>query len=140
MDGVPMLYNGMEVGDTTESGDPALFEKLPVFWQIAKRRPEFPAFYAGLIALRRANPALQQGDTEWVHNADENRVLTFVRRSPGAEFLVAINCSNRPFIGGINASGEYDDVTPVMGNQPPKPVAVPILSLDAWGVRILRRR
>ena len=31
LDGVPMLYNGMEVGDTTESGAPALFEKLPVF-------------------------------------------------------------------------------------------------------------
>ena len=40
MDGVPMLYNGMEVGDTAESGAPALFEKLPVFWQIAERRPE----------------------------------------------------------------------------------------------------
>jgi cyclomaltodextrinase len=31
LDGVPMLYNGMEVGDTTESGAPALFEKLPIF-------------------------------------------------------------------------------------------------------------
>ena len=42
LDGVPMIYNGMEVGDTTESGAPALFEKLPIFWSIAERRPEFP--------------------------------------------------------------------------------------------------
>ena len=41
MDGVPMLYNGMEVGDTTESGAPALFENLQVFWPIAERRPNF---------------------------------------------------------------------------------------------------
>jgi cyclomaltodextrinase len=45
LDGVPLLYEGMEVGDTAESGAPALFEKLPVFWKIAERRPEFPRFY-----------------------------------------------------------------------------------------------
>ena len=32
LDGVPLLYNGMEVGDATESGDPALFDKLTIFW------------------------------------------------------------------------------------------------------------
>jgi glycosidase len=41
MDGVPMLYNGMEVGDTSESGAPALFENLQVFWPIAERRRNF---------------------------------------------------------------------------------------------------
>jgi len=45
LDGVPMFYNGMEAGDTTESGFPALFEKLPIFWQSEVRRPEFPKFY-----------------------------------------------------------------------------------------------
>ena len=29
LDGVPLLYNGMEVGDTTESAAPALFERAP---------------------------------------------------------------------------------------------------------------
>ena len=41
MDDAPMLYHGMEVGVTTESGAPALFEKLPVFWQISERRAKF---------------------------------------------------------------------------------------------------
>ncbi len=61
LDGVPMLYNGMEVGDTTESGDPALFYRLPVFWPIEKRRPEFPRFYRQMIALRKSHPALTRG-------------------------------------------------------------------------------
>ena len=39
LDGVPLLYNGMEVGDATESGDPALFEKLPIFWSPRAVRP-----------------------------------------------------------------------------------------------------
>ena len=33
LDGVPLLYNGMEVGDATESADPALFDKRPICWQ-----------------------------------------------------------------------------------------------------------
>ena len=39
LDGVPLFYNGMEVGDAAESGDPALFEKLPIFWSPKERPP-----------------------------------------------------------------------------------------------------
>jgi len=48
LDGVPLLYNGMELGDATESGDPALFEKLPVFWK-PKERPPLRDLYRKLI-------------------------------------------------------------------------------------------
>ena len=81
LDGVPMIYNGMEVGDTTESGAPALFEKAPVYWQAAQRRPQFPPFYENIIALRKAHAALTLGDVRWLHNSDESRVLTFTRQS-----------------------------------------------------------
>jgi len=140
MDGVPMLYNGMEVGDTTESGAPALFEKLPVFWEIAERRPEFPKFYTQMIALRRAHAALQQGSTEWVANADPNRVLTFNRRGGGEEFLVAINCSSRPFFGTVEAVGQFEDVTPRLDDRERAVAALPVLSLEAWGYRIFRKK
>jgi glycosidase len=139
MDGVPLLYNGMEVGDTAESGAPALFEKLPVFWQIEERRPEFLKFYTQMIALRSAHAALQQGATEWVANSDQNRVLTFFRRSGGEEFLVAVNCSSRPFFGTIEASGQFDDVTPE-GNRLKTATALPAASLEAWGFRIWKKR
>ena len=45
MDGIPLVYNGMEIGDTGESGGPALTERVPLFWPIVERRPEFPKFY-----------------------------------------------------------------------------------------------
>jgi cyclomaltodextrinase len=153
LDGVPMLYNGMEVGDTTESGAPALFEKLPIFWPIAERRPEFPRFYKQMIALRRSSNALRRGSVEWLRNSDEGRVLTFIRRSEDEEVLVAINLSNRPFFGSVEVGGgaSFADVTPDIA--PPLPpdapapaqaarkrsVALPVLSLDAWGYRIFRR-
>ncbi len=153
LDGVPLVYNGMEVGDTTESGAPALFEKLPVFWPIAERRPEFPRFYQKMISLRQASNALRRGSLEWFHNSDETRVVSYVRRSVDEEVLVAINFSNQPFIGVIevgNAS-TYAEVTPDAG--PPQPpdappsdnsvtrrtVGLPAISLPAWGYRVFRK-
>ncbi len=153
LDGVPLIYNGMEVGDTTESGAPALFEKLPIFWPIAERRPEFPRFYKGMIALRRASSALRRGSLDWLHNSDESRVITYLRRSPDEEMLIAINFSNRPFFGSVevrNGQG-FSDVTPDVGaplppdapapegNASARTNALPVLSLRSWGYRIFRR-
>jgi glycosidase len=119
LDGVPMIYNGMEVGDTTESGAPALFEKLPIFWPIAERRKDFPQFYAQIMAQRRASNALRRGTLEWLRNSDEARVVTFVRRAGNEAVLVAINFSNRPFTGSAQAQK---------------------LSLDAWEYKIISHR
>lgn len=136
LDGVPLLYNGMEVGDTTESGAPALFERLPVFWQIAERRPEFPEFYRMIIPLRKAHAALRQGETEWVANSDPDRVLTYIRRGEGEEFLIAINCSNRPYRGHVQvaAGAPWHEVT-----QNKLGGGLPDLPLSAWEFRIFRQ-
>ncbi|HJU54430.1 MAG TPA: alpha-amylase family glycosyl hydrolase, partial [Pyrinomonadaceae bacterium] len=152
LDGVPMLYNGMEVGDTAESGAPALFERLPIFWPIAERRPEFPRFYKQMTALRKSSEALRRGDLQWLRNSDEARVVTFVRRAGGEEILVAINFSNQPFAGFVEGGGAgFADVTP--DTQPPlapdatpaqraaraRTVGLPAIALDSWGYRIFRR-
>ena len=47
MDGIPLVYNGMEIGDTGESGGPALTERVALFWPIVERRPEFRAVLPG---------------------------------------------------------------------------------------------
>lgn len=101
LDGIPLLYNGQEVGDTAESGAPALFERMPIFWDHGVRRPEFRPFYETLIALRRANAELRQGsEVEWLEGADSDRVVRFAR----GKFTVAVNCSNRP-AGNLRAWG-----------------------------------
>lgn len=140
MDGVPMLYNGMEVGDTTESGDPALFENLPVFWPIAARRSNFLPFYKQLIALRRGHPALQQGQTEWLRNGAPERVLTFFRRAAGEEYLVAVNVSNQPYAGVVDVpTGEYIDETPGLDIARRNKTTLPVLVLNGWDFRIYRK-
>ena len=145
MDGVPMFYNGMEAGDTTESGAPALFEKLPVFWQFQERRKEFPAFYKSMIALRKNSVALRRGDLTWLKNSDEARVLTFTRKSGNEEMLVAINMTSAPFFGSVEAGGDYEEITPQIyaPNQSAAVktnAAIPALALDSFGFRVFRKR
>ena len=154
LDGVPLIYNGMEVGDTTESGAPALFEKLPIFWSTAERRPEFPRFYEQIISLRNASAAFRRGSLEWLHNSDETRIVTYARLTDDEKIVVAINFSNRPFFGSVEVAGgqAFKDVTPDISQPlppdapaPDRPASVrtnalPALSIDAWGYRIFQRR
>jgi glycosidase len=109
LDGVPLLYNGMEVGDATESCDPALFEKVPLFWQ-PRGRPPLRSIYHGLIQLRRQYPAFRTGNVQWIHNSDQGELVTFLRADGKDEFLVAINFSNRSLQGKVDLPGGGDFV------------------------------
>jgi len=101
LDGVPLLYNGMEVGDATESGDPALFDKLNIFWS-PKERPQLRSIYHDLIQLRKQSAALRSDDVEWLRNSDETKLVTFLRADNTDEFLVLINFSNQPILGKVD--------------------------------------
>ena len=140
LDGVPLLYNGMEVGDTTESGAPALFEKLPIFWGISERRPQFPAFYKQMIPLRRDHDALRGAEITWVRNSDEQRVISFLRGTGKEEVLVIINLSNRGFGGFVEVPNGQSFRDALINPATKYQVAgLPALSLDAWGFRIFTR-
>ncbi len=150
MDGVPLVYNGMEVGDTSESGAPALFEKIPIFWQIAERRPEFPRFYKEMIALRKNSVALRRGDLKWLKNSDEARVVTFTRTGGNEEILVAVNLSNQPFFGAVETNGNFVEITPDIGAPLPPDDdqiktksgasnSLPVLSLGSYSFRIFKK-
>jgi cyclomaltodextrinase len=112
LDGVPLLYNGMEVGDATESGDPALFYKLPIFWS-PKERPPLRDIYHALIQLRKQNPAFCNNQVVWLRNSDEADVVTLMRLDTNDQFVVVINFSNRPVAGQVEVenSGDFKPVT-----------------------------
>jgi hypothetical protein len=90
-----------------------------------------------------------------LRNSEEARVVTYLRRAGDEEIVVAINLSNRPFAGTLEAprGAEFTDITPQIA-PPPAPTApapapeqkprarsggLPALALDAWGYRIYRR-
>ena len=137
LDGVPLLYNGMEVGDTGEK---------PIVWEGARQAETF-RFYQQLLALRRAHPALQQGETEWLTNSAPARLLTYVRRGAGEEFLIAINLADQPATATIDGKMRMEswrDVTPALEMPGAAPVGgggmPPALSLEGYGVRLFQRR
>jgi cyclomaltodextrinase len=103
LDGVPLFYNGMEAGDATESADPALFEKMPVFWQPGGR-PPLRNIYRDLIKLRKQYAALYSGEVAWVQNTATNEVVSFLRKDDKDEFLVLINLTSRRTTGSVDLS------------------------------------
>jgi cyclomaltodextrinase / maltogenic alpha-amylase / neopullulanase len=141
LDGVPLLYNGMEVGDTSESGDPALFEKLPIFWH-PKQRESFRETYRQLIALRHQHPALHGGAVVWLENSAPQNLVAFLRGGGGEELVTVVNLSNRPQSGEVRVEhgGEF---SVVLRSASPDAAAMPGLpgvALGAYGWQIYRRQ
>ena len=98
LDGVPLIYNGMEAGDATESGDPALFEKMPVFWK-SKERPPLRETYRDLVRLRKQFAPLRNDRVVWLRNSNEADLVSIMRLDEKDELVILINLSNRPQVG-----------------------------------------
>ena len=136
--GVPLLYNGMEAGDATESGGPQLFEKLRIDWGAAQQFRQFPEVYQVLLPLRQASSALRHGDLVWLHNSDEQHVISYERQSAEETDLIVANLSNTPFRGTVEAAaGDWQEVA--LSKNKPASLALPMLALSAFQVRIFRR-
>lgn len=139
LDGVPLLYNGMEAGDATESGDPALFEKLPVFWH-PKDRPPLRAIYRDLIKLRKQHAAFCNDRVKWLRNSDEADLVSFMRSEGPEEFVVVINFSNRPIIGSVEVMHEQEfKPVKVSGTVDCSAAGLPLFKLNGFEWRIYQR-
>lgn len=95
MDGVPMLFNGQEIGDATPQD---LFSHWPIRWEaanlpqaVAKRR-----WYHQLCHVRRTYPALMHGSLTWLKTDAPDNVLAFIREHGKQTLLCIINATNRP--------------------------------------------
>ena len=95
--GVPLLYNGMEVGNAGGGVNP----HTRINWSGGD--PRFPRFYHQLLSLRRDNPALRQGAMTWLPNSASSQLLTYTRIGGGTEFLVEINLSLDPVRSTLQA-------------------------------------
>lgn len=139
LDGVPLLYNGMEVGDATESGDPALFDKLTICWH-PKERPALRSIYQNLIKLRRDHPAFRTEQVKWLANSDAAKIISFTRSDEHEEFLVLINLSNRPVSGSLEKfnAASFKPVN-ICGVTDASAGDLPRFQLDGFSWRIYQR-
>jgi len=139
LDGIPLLYNGMEVGDATESGDPALFEKMPIFWK-SKERPPLRMIYRDLIKMRKQYPAFRNDRVVWLANSEPKDLITFMRLDQKDEFVVAVNLSNRPVLGWVEVMHDAEfKPLPIEGMPSLTSTNFPIFRLNGFEWRIFHR-
>ncbi len=139
LDGVPLFYNGMEAGDATESADPALFEKLPVFWHPGGR-PPLRDIYRDLIKLRKQYGALHDGEVIWLPNTVPGEVISLLRRDAKDEFLVVINLTSQRVNGSVELPGVegFEPVT-INGRANPADIHLPDFHLNGYRWLICHR-
>ncbi len=139
LDGVPLIYNGMEVGDATESGDPALFDKLNIFWN-PKERPQLQFIYHDLIKLRKDYPAFTNDRVIWLPNYEESKVVSFMRLDANDEFVIVINLSNQPVTTSLKVLNAAEFKPVKISGMPDAPVEdLPHFQLNGFGWRIYHR-
>jgi glycosidase len=103
LDGIPFLYNGEEIGDTTA---PQQQSHVAIRWDIWKPEGQRRTSTAGqenarlrvykqIFQMRRNEPALNEGDLTWVKNSNLDGVVSFIRKKGNEEILVLVNLTNR---------------------------------------------
>jgi cyclomaltodextrinase / maltogenic alpha-amylase / neopullulanase len=139
LDGVPLIYNGMEAGDTTASDGGALFDKRNISWQ-SKEHPELRSIYHSLIQLRQQYAALRNSRVDWLHNSDEANLVTFLRADDKDELLIAINFSNHPLNGSVDLKN-LDGFVPleISGIRSSQGGSLPMIQLNQYEWRIYHR-
>ncbi|RYY35574.1 MAG: alpha-amylase [Sphingobacteriaceae bacterium] len=85
MDGVPLLYNGQEVGSPKRID---FFKKDPIDWST---NPDMTAEYKNILALRKASEAIKIGALTTYANTN---VIAFSKKQGTEEVFVAVNARN----------------------------------------------
>ena len=139
LDGVPMLYNGMEVGDTAETSGRALFEKRPIDWSRQDGAP-LRQIYRSLIEFRKEHAAFRNERVVWLHNSNEKSVVSFKRSDTTNEFVVVINFSKNPGATEVEiATGQEFNPVEISGLAPVSNHDFPLVHLHGYEWRIYQR-
>ncbi|MCT2557500.1 alpha-amylase family glycosyl hydrolase [Tsuneonella sp. YG55] len=136
-EGLPMLYNGQEACNARRL---AFFERDPIDWSRLETC-DIGALARDLIAFRRANPALANG--QWggrmsaVLTDQPKQVFAWVREAESNRVVGLFNLSDRPVRATLSdghAAGHYAEF------RSPTPVTLEAgqaIDLPAWGFRLL---
>jgi len=91
IDGIPLIYNGQEVGDPKYL---TLFDKNAINWKI-KGANEVRKFYKFLIDLRNQHPVFIEGETIKIENNKPKQIVSFYRKTNDQTALLLLNLSEK---------------------------------------------
>ncbi|MCR4402902.1 MAG: alpha-amylase family glycosyl hydrolase [Firmicutes bacterium] len=86
LDGIPLIYNGQEIG---EEERPSLFDPFKIRWEAGD--PVVIAMYRDLCNMRRHTPALRRGSLTFLDMTREDAGLAYYREHGRSRVLVALN-------------------------------------------------
>lgn len=94
LDGVPLVYNGQEIGDTSPQ---SIYARWPVRWEAAclPKPTKRLAFYRKLCRLRRAEQALGEGKVVWLEHNQPDAIVAFLRHAGDERIVTVASLSNR---------------------------------------------
>jgi glycosidase len=104
--GMPLIYSGQEAGLNKRL---AFFEKDTIAWDSIK----YQDFYQSLIAFKKANPALYNGEygsNPVFVDVGNSSVIAYVREKGDNTVTVIINLSDEPQIVSLPDSISFTDV------------------------------
>lgn len=134
IDGVPFIYNGQEIGDTSRH---SIYARWPVRWEAAclPKPAATLQFYRQLCQLRRSRPSLQSGEVVWVGHDQPDAVIAFLRRANDEEILSVVNLSNRSVNVNLDLAAEGAAYRPLLtsGAKPGGANGRFALALDGFG-------
>jgi glycosidase len=132
-EGMPMIYNGQEAGNTKRL---KFFEKDEIVW---KAHPN-GALYKKLLALKKSNSTL----LNWGHNATmtlvpnskPDKVFSFVRRNAQDKIFVVMNFSDLPNTVTFKETLYHGDYTEYLTGVKSKMDASTRLVLKPWSYHV----
>ncbi len=99
MEGIPLLYNGDEVGNMQRLD---LFEKVDIDWSAGSGYREF---YKELLNIYHSSPALRRGSTLRLPSSDDAALYAFVRHKETDHKLVVLNLKPYVVRGTLETTG-----------------------------------
>ena len=91
IDGLPLIYNGQEVGDPKFL---TLFDKNAINWKM-KGAHEIRTFYKSLINLRKSNLVFTEGETIKIDNTRPKQIVSFCRKTNEQMAIILLNLSDK---------------------------------------------
>lgn len=137
-EGMPLIYNGQEAGNRKRL---AFFDRDPIDWQAAPDGPRYTLLYKKLLALKKGNSALWNGEygaqMVQVPNSDQKKVFSFVRADGRSKVFAAFNLSAQAAKVTLSKSLHHGSYRDFASGKAVHVDAATSLEMAPWSYRVL---
>lgn len=105
IDGIPLIYNGQEVGDPKHL---TLFDKNAINWKV-RGANEYKKLYKTLISLRLNNKVFTQGSLFRIENSNPQYIASYGRKLGDVTAIIILNFGDHESIVNLKSDIEINN-------------------------------